>query len=108
MNYSDRVLQVTQDAITPYVIEQIAGKFARRKHEAWRNSKEYATALHEAFAMNWRKTGKLPLTDKRTRGYRHLNKAYDKFMAMYVKENPERPEERRVDMFGKLSGIRPV
>lgn len=108
MNFSNRILQVTQDAIQPFVIESILGKFAARQYKAWRDSKEYATALHEAFAMNYRTTGKLPLTDKRTRGHKHLNAAFEKFAAQYAKEHPELPEERRVNIFGKLSGIKPV
>lgn len=103
MNFSNRVLQVTKDAIEPYVIEQIAGKFAARKYVAWRDSKEYAQALKEATAMN----GMLRLTDKRTRGYKHLQSVYETWCKQYEKDYPELPEERRVN-FAKIIGIRAV
>ena len=89
MNFGERVTRLTQETMLPHYIESVASKFERRKFEAWRDAPERAAAERKAAQLN---NGKR-ITDRRTRGYKHLAAVREGFMTEYISKNPRQPDE---------------
>lgn len=96
MNYSD-ILEATQRNISYQVVKSIMGEWEAERWLAWNQSAARAFAILEARKLNNRgswyrplsKQGRsLPITDRRTRGYKHYRTEQLSWFADYEKRCP--------------------
>lgn len=96
MNYRT-VLEATQENISYQVIKSIAGEWEADRWYAWTHSAAHAFAILEARKLNNRSSwyrplskqgSNLPITDRRTRGYKRMATAQSTYFADYEQRCP--------------------
>lgn len=89
MDYQ-RVLDITSRSITKHLISSVMGEYYGNQWEQYHQT-QGDRDQHAAKKLNTRDGRILKLTDRRTRGYKYLQKQRKDFDTKYEKNNPPPP-----------------
>lgn len=116
MNYSS-IIEATQRNISYQVVKSIMGEWEADRWLAWADSAARTFAMQEARKLNNRGSWHRPLskqgrslriTDRRTRGYKHMRTVQLSWFADYEKRcpPPKEPQGSNV-MMQRILGVTP-